>query len=126
MPDLHNQAVSSTVYSNLRSAIRDAIDDSIAQILQFQDDAVPLAPECVEQVERQTREVCMDLGRRVLQRILEDGDAHLPDAIKQDDPVLRRWKVTPKMIAPLLGSMNYRRARHGCRSTKTCDWSMAT
>ena len=90
MPNLHNQAVSSTVYSNLRPAIRDAIDDSITQILQFQDDADPLAPECFKQVELQTRKVCMDPGRRVLQGILEDRDAHLPDAIKQDCRVLRR------------------------------------
>ena len=115
MPDLHNRAVSSTDQLDLRPAIRDAINDGIAKILQIRDDAGPLSPERFEDVERQTLEVCMELGRRVLQEVLEDRDAQLPDAIKQDGRVLRRRKATPKTIATLLGNVTYKRSRYRTR-----------
>ena len=115
MPDLHTRAVSSTDQLDLRPAIRDAINESIAKILQIRDDAGPLAPERFERVERQILEVCMDLGRRVLQGILEEQDAQLPDAIEQDGRVFRRRKATPKTVATLLGNVTYRRSRYRTR-----------
>ena len=78
MSDLHTPAVSSTRFSELRPAIRDAIDDSIAKIVRIQDDEGSLTAERFEWIERQTLEVCMELGRRVLQGVLEDRDARLP------------------------------------------------
>ena len=118
---MHTRAVSSTDYLDLRPAIRDAIDGSIAKILQIRDDAGPLSPECFERVERRILEACMDLGRRVLQGILEEQDAQLPDAIEQDGQVLRRRKATPKTVATLLGNVTCRRARRGFRSTTAWD-----
>ena len=115
MPDLHTRAVSSTDQLDLRPAIRDAINGSIAKILQIRDDAGPLSPERFERVERQILEACMDLGRCVLQGILEDRDAQLPDAIEQDGRVLRRRKATPKTIATLLGNVTYKRSRYRTR-----------
>ena len=90
MPDLHTPAASSTDIFDLRPAIRDAIDDSIAKIVQIQDDEGPPAAERFEHCERQTLEVCMELGRRVLQGVLEDRDARLPDAVKRAGRVFRR------------------------------------
>ena len=116
MSDLHTPAVSSTHFSELRPAIRDAIDDSIAKIVQIQDDEGPPAAERFERIERQTREVCMELGRRVLQGVLEDRDARLPDAVKQGGRTLRRRKATPKTIATLLGSVTCKRSRY-----RTCE-----
>ena len=112
MSDLHTPAVSSTHFSELRPAIRDAIDDSIAKIIRIQDDEGPPAAERFERIEHQTREVCMELGRRVLQGVLEDRDARLPDAVKRDCRTLRRRKATPKTIATLLGSAAYKRLRY--------------
>ena len=112
MPDLHTPAVSSTHFSELRPAIRDAIDDSIAKIVQIQDDEGSPAAERFERIERQTLEVCMELGRRVLKGVLEDRDARLPDAVKRDGRVFRRRKATPKTIATLLGSAAYKRSRY--------------
>ena len=115
MPDLHTQAVSSTDQLDLRLAIRDAVDGSIAKILQIQNDEGPFTAERFEQVERRTLEVCMELGRRVLQEVLEGRDAQLPDAIEQDGRVFRRRKATPKTIATLLGNVTYRRSRYRTR-----------
>ena len=115
MPDLHTRAVSSTDQLDLRPAIRDAINGSIAKILQIQDDAGLLSPECFKRVERQTQEACMELGRRVLQEVPEDRDAQLPDAIEEDGRVFRRRKATPKTGATLLGSVTCRRARYRTR-----------
>ena len=47
----------------------------------------------------------MELGQRVLQGVLEDRDAQLPDAVKQDGRILRRRTATPKTITTLLVSM---------------------
>ena len=58
----------------------------------------------------------MELGRRVLQGVLEDRDARLPDAVKRDGRVFRRRKATPKTIATLLGRAAYKRSRY-----RTCE-----
>ena len=116
MPDLHTPAGSSTDFSELCPAIRDAIDDSIAKIVQIQDDEGPPAAERFKRIERQTREVCMELGRRVLQGVLEDRDARLPDAVKRGGRTLRRRKATPKTIATLLGRVTCKRSRY-----RTCE-----
>ena len=84
MSDLHTPAVSSTDYSDLRPAIRDAINDSISKIVHIQNDEAPLTAERFEHYEHQTQEACMELGRRVLQEILKDRDARRPDAGKRD------------------------------------------
>ena len=98
MPDMRKQAVSSTDVTNLRLAIKDAVDDSVDQLLQIQDNAGPLTPESFERVELQTLEVCMDLKRRILQGILENRDAQLPDVTEQGGRALRRRKATPKTV----------------------------
>ena len=98
MPDMHKQAVSSTDYSNLAPAIRDALYDGIDRLIQIQEDAGPLSPESFERVELQTLEVCMDMKRRILQEILEYRGVQLPDATKQDGRALRRRKATPKTV----------------------------
>ena len=112
MSDSHTPAVSSTGFSELRPAIREAIDGSIAKIVQIQNDESPLTAERFERIERQTREVCMELGRCVLQGVLEDRDARLPDAVKRGGRTLRRRKATPKTIATLLGRVTYKRSRY--------------
>ena len=112
MPDLHTPAVSSTHFSELRPAIRDAIDGSIAKIVQIQDDADPLTAERFERIERQTREVCMELGRRLVKGVLEDRDSRLPDAVRREGRVFRRRKATPKTITTLLGRVTYKRSRY--------------
>ena len=84
MSDLHTPDVSSTGYSYLRPAIRDAIDDSISKIVHIQNGEAPLTAERFEHCERQIREACMELGQRVLQEVLEDRDARLPDTSKRD------------------------------------------
>ena len=84
MSDLHTPAVSSTGFSEPRPAIRDAIVDSFAEIVRIQNDAGLPAAERFEHCERRTRKACMELGRRVLQEVLEDRDAQLSDAVKQD------------------------------------------
>lgn len=85
MSDLHTPAVSSTDYSDLRPAIRDAIVGSLAKIVHIQNDKVPLTTERFDRIARQIWEACMELRHRVLQGVLEDRDARLPDAVKQDD-----------------------------------------
>ena len=105
MSDSHTPAVSSIDFSDLRPAVKDAIKDSLARIVHIQNDAAPLTAERFEHCERQTREACMELGRRVLQGVLEDRDAQLPDAVKQDGRILRRRTATPKTITTLLVSM---------------------
>ena len=57
----------------------------------------------------------MNLGRRVLQGILEDWDAQLPDVIEQDGRVLRRREASPKTITTLLGNVTYWRSRYSAR-----------
>ena len=79
MSDSHTPAVSSIDFSDFRPAIRDAIADSLAKITYIQNDEVPLTAERFARIERQTWEACMDLGRRVLQEVLEDRDARLPE-----------------------------------------------
>ena len=115
MSDSHNQAVSSTDISNLRLAIKNGVDDCVDQLVQIQEEAGPLSPECFEQVERQTLETCMGLARRYLKEFMERRDAQLPDAIEQDGRVLRRRKATPKTISTLMGSVTYRRSRYRTR-----------
>ncbi len=64
---MHTRAVSSTDFSNLHPAIRDAVDGSIAKIVQVQNDEGPPATECFEHCERQAGKACMNRGRRVLE-----------------------------------------------------------
>ena len=115
MSDSHTPAVSSIDFSDLRPAVKDAIKDSLARIVHIQNDAAPLTAERFEHCERQTREACMELGRRVLQGVLEDRDAQLPDAVKRDGRILRRRKATPKTITTLLGRVTYKRSRYRSR-----------
>ena len=82
MSDLHTPAVSSIDFSDLCPAIRDAIKDSLAEIVRIQNDEAPPAAERFEHYERRTQKACMELGRRVLQEVLEDQDAQLPEAGK--------------------------------------------
>ena len=112
MPDLHTSAASSTDIFDVRPAIRDAIDDSIAKIVRIQDDEGPFTAERFERIERRTLEVCMELGRRLVKGVLEDRDSRLPDAVRRDGRVFRRRKATPKTIATLLGSAAYKRSRY--------------
>ena len=78
MSDLRAPAVSSTDFSDLRPAIRDAIEDSLSKIVRIQNEEDPLTAECFERIEHQTRDAYMELGRRVLQGVLEDRDSHCP------------------------------------------------
>ena len=116
MSDLHTPAASSTDIFDFRPAIRDAINDSIAKIVQIQDDEGPFTAERFERIERQTLEVCMELGRRLVKGVLEDRNSRLPDAVKRDGRVFRRRKATPKTIATLLGRVTYKRSRY-----RTCE-----
>jgi len=76
MPDLHTPPFFGALLSDQGCDQRH--NDSIAKIVQIQDDEDPPATERFEQIERQTQEVCMEMGQRVVKGVLEDRDARTP------------------------------------------------
>ena len=71
--DLPTRAVSSADFSNLRPAIRDAVDGSIAKIVQIQNNEAPPAAERYEHCERQAWEACMEWGGACCKRVWKTG-----------------------------------------------------
>ena len=61
-----------------RRRCRDAIEDSLAKIVRIQNEEDPPTAVRFERIEHQKGDACMELGRRVLQGVLEDRDSHCP------------------------------------------------
>ena len=57
-----------------------------------------LSAECFERIKHQTLDTCVNVEKLMLQEILEDRNAELPDAIKHDSRVLRRRKARPESL----------------------------
>ena len=74
MSDSHTPAVSSTGFSELRPAIRDAIADSLAEIAGIQNDEGSLTAERFEQCERRIRKAAH--GLRPLAVCTHTGPGH--------------------------------------------------
>ena len=71
MPDLHTPPFFGALLRDQGCDQRH--NDSIAKIVQIQDDEDPSATERFEQIERQTQEVCMEMGRRVAKGFRKTG-----------------------------------------------------